>query len=212
MASHDARNLSVRTNHSPLATKLMAPVINPRDNPTFAPGEWDAGVRPSLSIILADVHLFQRRTCPGQLDLGAQKHIVVLVSLDGATALHCRGGEHNARTGEITILRNYFDQCHLQPKTGRRHMGTCLSVHRRRTDIAGTERASPSGSSSANFEGEAQELHRGNSRVCDAQEGFPPAVEAGFLGSPPSEQILPKVSDWAPGGRRQGVLFPGRQN
>ena len=87
MASHDARNFSVRTNHSPLATKLMAPVISPPDNPTFAPGEWDAGVRPSLSIILADVHLFQRRTCPGQLDLGAQKHIVVLVSLDGATAL-----------------------------------------------------------------------------------------------------------------------------
>ena len=29
-------NLSVTTNHSLLATKLMAPVINPQHNPTYA--------------------------------------------------------------------------------------------------------------------------------------------------------------------------------
>ena len=30
------RNLSVTTDHSLLATKLMAPVINPQHNPTYA--------------------------------------------------------------------------------------------------------------------------------------------------------------------------------
>ena len=83
-------NLSVTTNHSLLATKLMAPVINPQRNPTYAildngctrsMGSWHAiqrftqAIEPMKDIISYQyipcrdqVHFCNRRDRQGKLD------------------------------------------------------------------------------------------------------------------------------------------------
>ena len=79
-------NLSVTTNHSLLATKLMAPVINPQHNPTYAildngctrsMGSWHAiqrftqAIEPMKDIISYEyipAHFCKRRDRQGKLD------------------------------------------------------------------------------------------------------------------------------------------------
>ena len=53
-----------------------------------------------------------------QVPLGTGEHIIVFVILDGATTLLTAGAVTTTQEVEnITILRNYFDQYHLQPKS-----------------------------------------------------------------------------------------------
>ena len=50
-----------------------------------------------------------------QVPLGTGGHIIVFVILDDIA--HCRGSDNYAWSQNITVLRNYFDQYHLQPKS-----------------------------------------------------------------------------------------------
>ena len=53
-----------------------------------------------------------------QVPLGTGEHIIVLVILDGATTLLTAEAVTTTQEVEnITVLRNYFDQYHLQPKS-----------------------------------------------------------------------------------------------
>ena len=53
-----------------------------------------------------------------QVPLGTGEHIIVFVILDGATTLLTAEAVTTTQEVEnITVLRNYFDQCHLQPKS-----------------------------------------------------------------------------------------------
>ena len=53
-----------------------------------------------------------------QVPLGTGEHIIVFVILDGATALLTAEAVTTTQEVEnITVLRNYFDQYHLQPKS-----------------------------------------------------------------------------------------------
>ena len=53
-----------------------------------------------------------------QVPLGTGKHIIVFVILDGATTLLTAEAVTTTQEAEnITVLRNYFDQYHFQPKS-----------------------------------------------------------------------------------------------
>ena len=53
-----------------------------------------------------------------QVPLGTGEHIIVFVILDGATTLLTAEAVTTTQEAEnITVLRNYFDQYHLQPKS-----------------------------------------------------------------------------------------------
>ena len=53
-----------------------------------------------------------------QVPLGTGEHIIVFVILDGATTLLAAEAVTTTQEAEnITVLRNYFDQYHLQPKS-----------------------------------------------------------------------------------------------
>ena len=53
-----------------------------------------------------------------QVPLGTGEHIIVFVILDGATTLLTAEAVTTTQEVEnITVLRNYFDQYHLQPKS-----------------------------------------------------------------------------------------------
>ena len=52
-----------------------------------------------------------------QVPLGTGEHITIFVILDGATTLLTVEAVTTTQEAEnITVLRNYFDQYHLQPK------------------------------------------------------------------------------------------------
>ena len=53
-----------------------------------------------------------------QVPLGTGEHIIIFVILDGATTLLTAKAVTTTQEAEnITVLRNYFDQYHLQPKS-----------------------------------------------------------------------------------------------
>ena len=53
-----------------------------------------------------------------QVPLGTGEHIIVFVILDGVTTLLTAEAVTTTQEVEnITVLRNYFDKCHLQPKS-----------------------------------------------------------------------------------------------
>ena len=83
-----------------------------------------------------------------QVPLGTGEHIIIFVILDGAMTLLTAEAVTTTQEAEnITALRNYFDQHHLQPKSvaDRRlglhdgDMGTFLPVPRHYANIAGTK-------------------------------------------------------------------------
>ena len=79
-----------------------------------------------------------------QVPLGTGEHITFFVILGGATTLlTAEAVTTTAQEAEnITVLRNYFDQYQLQPKSvvgDQADMGTCLSIPRHDTHIAGTK-------------------------------------------------------------------------
>ena len=117
-SSHDNRSIRFRTRslHLPKSTFDLFDKI--RSECEVCQAAKHAPSRSKTSGLRADTFGDMTFIDHCQVPLGTGEHIIVFVIMDGATTLLTAEAVTTTQEVEnITVLRNYFDQYHLQPKS-----------------------------------------------------------------------------------------------